>query len=51
MKYYATINKKVQHIKSYNILKKVSGNQNAISRAMQKFVDKYMLKKKGAEEV
>ncbi len=51
MRYYVTINRKVQHIKSYNILKKVSGNQNILSKAMQKFVDRYMLKKKGPEEV
>jgi hypothetical protein len=51
MKYYVTVNKRVQHIRSYNIIKKVSGNQNALSKAMQKLVDRYLLKKKGSEEV
>ncbi len=51
MKYYVTVNKKVQHIRSYNVLKRVRGDQNALSRAMQKLVERYLLKKKSSEGV
>ncbi len=45
MKYEVVINKKFSYVKSYRILKSTKGNTNALSKAVQKLIDKYVLKK------
>lgn len=50
MKYLATVNKRFRYVKVYNITKRVNQNSNAVSDLMQKFVDKYILKRKRMDE-
>jgi hypothetical protein len=49
MKYYATINRKVQNIKVYRVVKKVNENTNFISNWFQKMIDKMFSKEKQSE--
>jgi len=51
LKYLATVNKKFRYVKVYNVVKRVNQSSNAASDFMEKFVDKYILKKKKADEV
>ena len=49
MKYSVTVNRKYQYVKVYNIVKKINENTNALSKAASRFVDRFFLKRKGAE--
>lgn len=44
-----SVNKKFKYIKVYKILKKVSGNQNIVEKAVQTFVDRYILRGRRSE--
>ncbi|MCL5675435.1 MAG: hypothetical protein M1611_02375 [Candidatus Marsarchaeota archaeon] len=46
MEYKFVVNKQYKYMRIYNIVKKVSGNPNIISKAIQSLVDKYIVKKK-----
>lgn len=50
VKYSATVNKKFRYVKVYKIVKRVNQNTNAVSQFMEKFVDKYILKRNKVEE-
>lgn len=50
LKYLATVNKRFRYVKVYNIVKRVNQNTNAISELMEKFVDRYILKRKRVED-
>ncbi len=45
MKYNIRINKKFRYVKTYQILKKVNENSNAVSKFVQGFIDRYFEKK------
>jgi len=49
VKYSATVNRKFRYVRVYNVLKKVNQNTNAVSQFMEKFVDKYILKRNKVE--
>lgn len=46
MPYEIIINKKFSHVKLYNILKSVKGEQNQFSKIVSSLVDKYIVKGK-----
>ena len=47
MIYEVAVNKKYQYVKVYRIVKRINENTNPVSRAAARFVDKFILKKKG----
>ncbi|MDE1854800.1 MAG: hypothetical protein KGH57_00560 [Candidatus Micrarchaeota archaeon] len=47
MKYFVAVNRKYQYVKVYNVIKKINENTNALSKATSRFIDKFLLKKKG----
>ena len=49
MKYNVVVNKKFRYVKVYAIKKKINENTNFASKAFQKLVDRYLLKRKNME--
>ena len=50
MPYEVIINKKFSHVRLYNILKSVKGEQNKISKIVSSLVNKYIFKRKTNDE-
>ncbi|MCL5239054.1 MAG: hypothetical protein M1286_01100 [Candidatus Marsarchaeota archaeon] len=48
MRYAVAVNRKYQYVKVYNILKRINENTNPLSRAASRFVERFLLKKKGS---
>ena len=46
MEYKFVVNRQYKYMRIYNIVKKVSGNPNIVSKIIQSLVDKYIVKKK-----
>lgn len=49
MKYTAAINRRFRYVRVYNIVKRANRQGNAVSDLMEKFVNRYLLKRKSAE--
>jgi hypothetical protein len=49
MKYSIGLKQRYRYIRSYNLIKKPNENTNEISKAVQKLINKYVLKKKEEE--
>lgn len=47
MAYMATINRKFSYVRIYVIKKKLSGNQNVLSKLVESLLQKYVVKKGG----
>lgn len=45
MEYKVAVKKRFKYMKVFNVSKRINDNSNALSRAMQAFVEKYVLKK------
>ncbi len=46
MLYTVVVNKRFRYIRVYKIVKRIEGNENAISKALAAFVDKFFNKNK-----
>ena len=46
MEYRVVITKKFRYVKAYNVIRSVRGNMNIVSRLLQGFVERYILKGK-----
>ncbi|MCL5100553.1 MAG: hypothetical protein M1122_01175 [Candidatus Marsarchaeota archaeon] len=46
MEYEVIVNKKFRYVKVYTILKKIGGNVNPLAKSVQKFMDRYIARKK-----
>lgn len=49
MEYKVEVNKRFRHVKIFRILKKPNENTNKFSKAMQSFVDKYIVRRQKIE--
>ncbi|MDE1873664.1 MAG: hypothetical protein KGI04_00905 [Candidatus Micrarchaeota archaeon] len=47
MKYLVTINRKYQYVRVYNVLKKMNESTNPLSKAAERLIGRFVLKKKG----
>lgn len=49
MEYKIEVRRKFRHMRIYKVSKRINDNSNAISRAMQSFVDRYITKRQKEE--
>ncbi|MCL4375704.1 hypothetical protein M1394_02810 [Candidatus Marsarchaeota archaeon] len=49
MKYNVMVNKKYSNVRVYKIVKRVNESTNVASKALQNFIDKYIVRRKRVE--